>query len=207
MATEMCFQSESRIAISISLFQRNKDVSVKNSNLKTCFKDVSVKNSNLKKFSFLKQNICFKFFYYINMLSLNNIILRPSVRCLCLNVVRHAKKRIADPGISNRKKLLEINETEEFEDFDDFESDFMQADKSHKQHLQEMEMKKEKLKYYIVRERYFKEKFPNFLTWHDKEQIRHLYRTNPQEWTIERLAEGFPASPEVIQVRKYLNFN
>ncbi|EEZ98913.1 uncharacterized protein LOC659761 [Tribolium castaneum] len=118
--------------------------------------------------------------------------------CVCVNFVRHAK-RIVDPGIRRRKELLQLDESEEIDDFDDFETDFMEVHKSHKQHLREAEVEREKMKYHIVKQRYFKEKFPNFLTWHDKEQIRYLYRTDPNEWTIERLSESFPALPEVIK--------
>ncbi|XP_044259266.1 required for respiratory growth protein 9, mitochondrial [Tribolium madens] len=118
--------------------------------------------------------------------------------CSCINFVRHARK-IADPGIRKRKELLQLDETEDIEDFEDFETDFMEVHKSHKQHVRELEIEREKMKYHIVKQRYFKEKFPNFLTWHDKEQIRFLHGTEPNEWTIERLSESFPALPEVIK--------
>ncbi|RZC36973.1 uncharacterized protein BDFB_009855, partial [Asbolus verrucosus] len=110
-------------------------------------------------------------------------------------------KLTKDPGIGARKQLVSLISDQEAEtiDFDDLESDFMGVHKSHKEHLREMELLKEKEKYHLVKQKYFKEKFPNFLTWHDKEQIRYLYRTDPEEWTIERLSEGFPALPETIQ--------
>lgn len=37
------------------------------------------------------------------------------------------------------------------------------------------------------------------LTWDAMEQIRYLRQELPEEWTVERLAEGFSVSPDVIQ--------
>ena len=109
-------------------------------------------------------------------------------------------KRDTDPGISRRKQLLPRLENEEITDFEELEADFMEVHKLHEQHEKELAQIKEREKYLIVREKYFKEKSPNFLTWHDKEQIRYLHNTEPEEWTIERLSEGFPALPETIKV-------
>lgn len=107
-----------------------------------------------------------------------------------------------DPGIFQQKKVLEeSSEDIEGVNFDELESDFMNVHKSHKQHVREMEEWREKEKYLIVKQKYFKEKYPNFLTWQDKEQIRYLYNTQPEEWSIQKLSEGFPASTEVIEVR------
>lgn len=36
------------------------------------------------------------------------------------------------------------------------------------------------------------------LTWDAMEEIRHLKQTQPEEWTVERLAEGFSVSKDVI---------
>ncbi|XP_066146604.1 neugrin [Euwallacea fornicatus] len=105
-----------------------------------------------------------------------------------------------DPGINRRKKIFETSiQTEEDYEFDDLESDFMAVDKSHKEYLRESRLLKEKEKYLLVKQKYFKEKLPNFLTWQDKELIRYLHNQEPNEWTIEKLSEGFPALPEVIQ--------
>lgn len=51
----------------------------------------------------------------------------------------------------------------------------------------------------MVRDKYFKptEK-QNFLTWDEKEQIRDAYKTDPEQWSIEKLAESFPATEEII---------
>lgn len=105
-----------------------------------------------------------------------------------------------DPGINLRKKVLELNEELNDIEFDDLESDFMNVHKTHKDHVLEAEANFEKEKFHIVRQKYFKDKQLNFLTWHDKEQIKYLNSSDPEEWTIEKLSEGFPALPGVIKV-------
>lgn len=121
-----------------------------------------------------------------------------------IQFVRNYRKYV-DPGIQRRKAAiqyaekdvdLELDET----DFDDLETDFMNVDKTHKEHMKELEIRKERLKNQIVKQKYFKTKYPNFLTWNDKEQIKYLHSTNPEEWTIDRLSESFPALPGVIEV-------
>lgn len=62
-----------------------------------------------------------------------------------------------------------------------------------------MKSRKEHLKRQIVIQKCFKEKEPRFLTFAEKELICKLHRFNPEEWTVERLSESFPALPETIQ--------
>lgn len=40
---------------------------------------------------------------------------------------------------------------------------------------------------------------PRKLTWDAIEQIRYLKQEQPHEWTVERLAEGYSVTPDVIQ--------
>lgn len=117
-------------------------------------------------------------------------------------VRRKTHKYKSDPGINQRKRLLGNATVDEIEDveLDDLESDFMNVHISHKDFQREMEARKEQEKYFIVRQKYFKEKLPNFLTMNDKLQIKHLHRTNPEQWTVEKLAESFPALPHIISV-------
>lgn len=120
-----------------------------------------------------------------------------------VNFVRHYRREMGNPGIELRKATMQnLEKDTNFEDidFDDFESDFMNVHQSHKESIKEQEALKEKLKYQIVKQKYFSQKCPNFLTWNDKQQIRYLYATNSEEWTIEKLSESFPALPEVIEV-------
>lgn len=65
--------------------------------------------------------------------------------------------------------------------------------------FREMRRNKEHLKQQITNRKYFKEKEPRFLTFAERQLIRKLYESNPEEWTIERLSESFPVLPETIQ--------
>lgn len=132
------------------------------------------------------------------MKMLRKVLLYP----LLINSQRGFRRNI-DPGINRRKTALENVEGEldpEDVDFDEWESDFMDVHKSHRGHVEEVERKHERLKYQIVKQKYFKVKNPNFLTWNDKQQIKYLYSTNSKEWTFEKLSESFPALPEIIEV-------
>lgn len=121
---------------------------------------------------------------------------------------RHINPRknrsLINPGINRQAKLLKETSSsavlEEDVDLEELESDFMDMGISYNQHMEELEARREQQKYFIVGQKYFKEKFPNFLTWNDKQQIKFLHRTDPEQWTIERLSESFPALPEVIAV-------
>ncbi|XP_017786957.1 PREDICTED: neugrin [Nicrophorus vespilloides] len=113
------------------------------------------------------------------------------------SVIRNARfknKRREDAGIKYQTRLL--GETQEL---DELEADFNAMNMSHRQHENEIRAMKEQVKYLIVKRKYFdKEKTPNFLTWADKMQIKHLHSKDPEEWNVERLSEGFPALPETI---------
>ncbi|XP_059061585.1 uncharacterized protein LOC131854479 isoform X2 [Achroia grisella] len=75
---------------------------------------------------------------------------------------------------------------------------------TYNEHLNETLIGKYELRHKIVKEKYFKENMPNLLTWSEKEQIRHLANTQPEEWTPERLAESFPVTvPVVKKLLKY----
>ncbi|XP_057663428.1 uncharacterized protein LOC130898273 [Diorhabda carinulata] len=105
-----------------------------------------------------------------------------------------------DPGIRKRAAVIS-HEKEDLQDIDldDLEADFMDSHKSYKQHIDELARKQERLKYLIVKNKYFKDKYPNFLTWSDKEQMRFLHSMDPEEWTVEKLSDSFPALPDVVK--------
>lgn len=68
-------------------------------------------------------------------------------------------------------------------------------------HFSEIQRIHRKHAFKAVERKYFKsDPEPNMLTWSEKEQIRFLHNDNPSEWTVEKLAKSFPASPSIIQV-------
>lgn len=53
----------------------------------------------------------------------------------------------------------------------------------------------------IVGNKYFKpDKELNLLTWSEKEQIQYLHNSDGTTWTVEKLAQCFPASETMIKV-------
>lgn len=113
------------------------------------------------------------------------------------NVFRAPRKR-ANPGAGYLLSAVESTE-EVTPDFADMESDFMEVHKSHKQHELESQILRERTKLAIVKRKYFKEKYPNFLTYAEKEQIKLLHERDHEEWTIEKLSESFPASSDIVR--------
>ncbi|XP_044756499.1 uncharacterized protein LOC123315030 [Coccinella septempunctata] len=116
--------------------------------------------------------------------------------CMQVPFARVSNKVV--PGIRRRLKIAEGTEETDLDDLD-YEANFESFGHSHKQHRKELNELKEKLQCDIVKQKYFKAKYPNFLTWHDKEQIRQLHRKDPEEWNYMTLSEGFPALPEIIK--------
>lgn len=118
-------------------------------------------------------------------------------KLLARNYVRRAR----NPGIDRRLALLDedalhSNQREDVEQLDD--ADFSQVHKSHKQYEREAQQYRERLQTWIVGNKYFKSKQLNFLTWSEKEQIRYLHNFDPEEWTIDKLMESFPADRYTI---------
>ncbi|XP_055852314.1 neugrin [Episyrphus balteatus] len=112
-------------------------------------------------------------------------------------------RRKANPGIGiqtqvfRREGIFEQNEN--LNDVDDLESDFMKVNKTYNQYEREMQDQKEQMRLWVVKNKYFKQKQPNFLTYTEKEQIKLLHSRDPEEWNVDRLVESFPATPEIIQ--------
>lgn len=79
----------------------------------------------------------------------------------------------------------------------------LQVGSTHRQFEKEEEAHKEMINFKIVKQKYFKEQVPNFLTWSEKEHIRHLHSKDPEEWTPDSIAEAFPTTPEGAQVCIY----
>lgn len=75
-----------------------------------------------------------------------------------------------------------------------------QVGEAYNEHQNETLIGKYELRHRIVKEKYFKENMPNLLTWSEKEQIRHLASSEPDEWTPEKIAESFPITVPVVKV-------
>ncbi|XP_068622801.1 neugrin [Battus philenor] len=109
-----------------------------------------------------------------------------------------------NPGLNKRVKAfrqqgvkIEDEDAEEF--MEESSSTFYNVGEAYTQHLNETLMGKLDLPKKIVKEKYFKENTPNLLTWSEKEQIRHLVTTHPDEWTLERIAESFPVTVQTAK--------
>ncbi|XP_058824372.1 uncharacterized protein LOC131685034 [Topomyia yanbarensis] len=109
-------------------------------------------------------------------------------------------RRARNPGVERRMALLNSDHlqtsVDELEQMD--EADFSQVHKSHKRYEQETQQYRERLQSWIVGNKYFKTKQLNFLTWSEKEQIRYLHNFDPEEWTVDKLVESFPADRYTI---------
>lgn len=53
-----------------------------------------------------------------------------------------------------------------------------------------------------IKRKYFKNNIvlPNFLTYFEKQQIKHLHNNSPKEWTPETLSSCFPATTDIVIV-------
>ncbi len=55
------------------------------------------------------------------------------------------------------------------------------------------------LPYILTKKRYVPDKEdPDLLTWLEKETIKHLHKVDPVEFSVERLAQGFPATERTL---------
>ncbi|XP_014360593.2 uncharacterized protein LOC106712510 isoform X1 [Papilio machaon] len=129
-------------------------------------------------------------------------------------IVRNLRNRrrpelTANPGLNKRVKAFQEQgikiEDEDAEEFlEKSNSSFYNVGEAYNEHLNETLIGKYDLQHKIVKEKYFKENMPNLLTWSEKEQIRHLATTQPDEWTPQRIAESFPVTvPVVKKLLKY----
>ncbi|XP_011704124.1 PREDICTED: uncharacterized protein LOC105459637 [Wasmannia auropunctata] len=130
------------------------------------------------------------------------------IRAMTTILRRMYSRKTARPlaGIRKKEKIMKsidkdnTVDTFDAEDVSEFEADFLNVGTSHKMHEREMQINKERLKQQIVARKYFKEdKEPRFLTFAERELIHKLHTVNPEEWTVEKLSESFPALPGTIQ--------
>lgn len=135
------------------------------------------------------------FFQHLSKLSNNKAQIR-----LVFTIATQNARRRANPGVESQSKLFKTEGvTQDIEEFDELESDFMEVHKSHKQFEQESEELRERTRHWVVKNKYFKQKLPNFLTFAEKEQVKLLNNRDPEEWTTEKLAECFPATVDIIK--------
>lgn len=87
---------------------------------------------------------------------------------------------------------------EDFADVSQLETDFTNVQESYVAHTWQMKRAREKLQEDITADRYFKVVDPPFLTFSEQDKIKRLHREDPEEWTVERLSEKFPALPNAI---------
>lgn len=78
------------------------------------------------------------------------------------------------------------------------EADFNALPKSYNRYKQETREHRDTIRHQMVGQKYFKNENLNFLTWAEKEQIRLLHSQNPEEWSVERLSDSFPADVSAI---------
>jgi len=52
---------------------------------------------------------------------------------------------------------------------------------------------------YKIKRKYFTHIEPMLLTWMEREVMKRLHKTSPQEWTADKLSECFPATRDVCQ--------
>ncbi|XP_017052789.1 uncharacterized protein LOC108095959 [Drosophila ficusphila] len=118
--------------------------------------------------------------------------------CLLARVPRRA-----NPGLGYQMQQLQehpARTTEASEDYADLESDFMDVQKTHRQYEREQQQQRDRIRQFMIKHKYFRDaKLPNLLLHAEKEQIRLLHERDPEEWSVERLAESFPATPEIVQ--------
>lgn len=108
-----------------------------------------------------------------------------------------------DPGIRRQTKALgefsNPNELSREEDFDD-EVNVMKFDKMYDETLNTKQEIKELVKMKIIKQKYFKDSAEEkTLSWSDKEHIRFLHNSDPDQWTFEMIAEHFRIEPHVAK--------
>ncbi|XP_017793473.1 PREDICTED: uncharacterized protein LOC108575242 [Habropoda laboriosa] len=131
-----------------------------------------------------------------------------NIRIITLKLLRTYGTKTMSENAGVRRKREVTKYSKDFEtdfeelDHDDigiYESDFTEVAKFYEEKKRARKADHEQLKRLIVKSKYFKEVEPSFLTYVEKEQIKKLHKTNPDEWTPQKLSESFPALPETIK--------
>ncbi|EDW59429.1 neugrin [Drosophila virilis] len=108
--------------------------------------------------------------------------------------------RRANPGIGYQLQDLQQKSADASEDYADMEADFMFIHQTHRQHEAQQQQQRDRVRQFMIKHKYFRDaKLPNLLLYAEKEQMRLLHERDPDEWSVERLAESFPATPAIVQ--------
>lgn len=108
--------------------------------------------------------------------------------------------RRANPGVGYQLQDLQEKSADASEDYADMEADFTSVNRTHRQHEAEYKQNRDRVRQFMIKHKYFRDaKLPNLLLYAEKEQMRLLHERNGDEWTVERLAESFPATPDTVQ--------
>uniref|UniRef100_A0A1B0A3J7 Uncharacterized protein n=1 Tax=Glossina pallidipes TaxID=7398 RepID=A0A1B0A3J7_GLOPL len=131
----------------------------------------------------------------------SNLFIKYQFHTSLNTLVRRAKK--LNPGLGHLaygiEDVVDVIESDP-EGFDKLEADFMQAGQSYHQHKLDLEKQRERIRHFMVKHKYFRDDtLPNLLTYAEKEHIRLLHSRDAEEWSVERLAESFPATAEIIK--------
>ncbi|XP_034486850.1 neugrin [Drosophila innubila] len=124
------------------------------------------------------------------------------IRSICTahwGLLARAPRR-ANPGMGYQLQVLQQQGADAREDYADMEADFMSVNRTHRQHEAESKQSRDRVRQFMIKHKYFRDaKLPNLLLYAEKEQMRLLHERDADEWTIERLAESFPATPDIVQ--------
>ena len=108
-----------------------------------------------------------------------------------------------DPGIRRQVRAVEeFSDPNKFpsEEELDEEVDVLKFDKLYDKSQQTKSQVREMVQLKMVQQKYFKEgNRENILSWSDKEHIRYLHNSDPQQWTFEMIAEQFRIDPQVAK--------
>ena len=108
-----------------------------------------------------------------------------------------------DPGIRRQANAIqEFSNPNEFSKEDDFDDEVnvMKFDKLYDDAQSKKSDIKELVKMKMVKQKYFKDSVEEkTLSWSDKEHIRFLHNSDPQQWTFEMIAEHFRIEPHVAK--------
>lgn len=126
-----------------------------------------------------------------------------NIRVITYKVLRTYVTKAERAGVRRKAHLLKDIEADleeiDHEDGGVYETDFRDITKTYLDHKRDELRAREQLRRRIVKSKVFKTTQPRFLTYVEKDHIKKLHESNPDEWTPEALSKSFPALPETIR--------